>query len=98
MEDAFRYDKLVLAAASYNADVFPPMHSFLHQLKGKNYQKRKIAIIENGTWAPSAAKKMLEIVETMKDITICQKIITIRSRMNEQNIQDMKELVEEFVK
>lgn len=98
IEDAFRYDKLVLAAASYNAEVFPPMQNFLHQLKGKNYQKRKIAIIENGTWAPSAAKKMLEVVETMKDVTICEKIVTIRSRMNEQTKEEMKELVEELMK
>lgn len=98
IEDAFRYDKLVLAAASYNAEVFPPMHNFLHQLQGKNYQKRKIAIIENGTWAPSAGKKMLEIVENMKDITVCKKIVTIRSRMNEKNKEEMKELVEELLK
>ncbi len=98
IEDAFRYDKLVLAAASYNADVFPPMHNFLHQLQGKNYQKRKIAIIENGTWAPSAAKKMLEIVENMKEVTVCEKIVTIRSRMNEKNKEEMKELVEELLK
>ena len=74
------------------------MQNFLHQLKGKNYQKRKIAIIENGTWAPSAAKKMLEIVETMKDVTICEKIVTIRSRMNEQTNEEMKELVDELMK
>ncbi|MCI8482504.1 MAG: FprA family A-type flavoprotein [Clostridia bacterium] len=98
IEDAFRYDKLVLAAASYNAEVFPPMQNFLHQLKGKNYQKRKIAIIENGTWAPSAAKKMLEIVEGMKDVTICEKVITIRSRMNEKNIEEMKELIKDLIK
>ena len=88
----------MLAAASYNAEVFPPMHNFLHQLQGKNYQKRKIAIIENGTWAPSAGKKMLEIVENMKDITVCKKIVTIRSRMNEKNKEEMKELVEELLK
>ena len=98
IEDAFRYDKLVLAAASYNSEVFPPMQNFLHQLKGKNYQKRKIAIIENGTWAPSAAKKMLEILEGMKDITICEKIITIRSRMNDKNKQEMRELAKELIK
>lgn len=98
IEDAFRYDRLVLAASSYNADVFPPMSNFLRALQGKNYQKRKVAIIENGTWAPSAAKKMLEIVETMKDITICEKRITIRSRMNEQNKEEMKELVQELIK
>ncbi|MBO5478822.1 MAG: FprA family A-type flavoprotein [Clostridia bacterium] len=98
IEDAFRYDRLVVAASSYNADVFPPMSNFLHQLQGKNYQNRKIAIIENGTWAPSAGKKMLEIVETMKNVTIYEPMITIRSRMNEQNKEEMKELVKELVK
>jgi flavorubredoxin len=96
IEDAFRYDRLVLAASSYNMEVFPPMQNFLTQLKGKNYQKRKIAIIENGTWAPSAAKKMLENIEAMKDITKCEKVITIRSRMNEQNKEDMKALAKEL--
>jgi flavorubredoxin len=98
IEDAFRYDKLVLAASSYNMEVFPPMQNFLTQLKGKNYQKRKVAIIENGSWAPSAAKKMLENIEAMKDITICEKIITIHSTMNEQNKEDMKALAEELLK
>jgi flavorubredoxin len=98
IEDAFRYDKLVLAASSYNMEVFPPMQNFLNILKSKNYQKRKIAIIENGTWAPSAAKKMVEVVETMKDITTCEKIITIRSRMNEQNKEDMRVLASELLK
>ncbi len=96
IEDAFRYDRLVLAASSYNADVFPPMNNFLHQLQGKNYQKRKIAIIENGTWAPSAGKKMLEVVQTMKDVTLCEPIITIRSRMNEKNIEELQLLAKEL--
>lgn len=98
IEDAFRYDRLVVAASSYNADVFPPMSNFLRALQGKNYQNRKVAVIENGTWAPSAAKKMLEIIETMKNITICNPVITVRSRMNEQNKEEMKELVEELTK
>lgn len=98
IEDAFRYDRLVVAASSYNADVFPPMSNFLRVLQGKNYQNRKIAVIENGTWAPYAAKKMLEIIETMKNVTICEKVITIRSRMNEKNKEEMKELVNELMK
>ncbi len=98
IEDAFRYDRLVVAASSYNADVFPPMSHFLRALQGKNYQNRKIAIIENGTWAPSAGKKMLEIVGTMKNVTICNPIITIRSRMNEKNRNEMRELAKELMK
>ena len=74
------------------------MSNFLRALQGKNYQNRKVAVIENGTWAPSAAKKMLEIIETMKNITICNPVITVRSKMNEQNKEEMKELVEELAK
>lgn len=98
IEDAFRYDKLVVAASSYNADVFPPMANFLRQLQGKNYQKRKIGIIENGTWAPTAAKVMMGFIEPMKEVTICNPIITIRSRMNDENKQQMQELAKELLK
>lgn len=98
IEDAFRYDKIILAAASYNADVFPPMAQFLHHLQGKNYQKRKIGIIENGTWAPSAGKCMKEIISKMKDITICENMVTIKSKMNEEDIEKMYILAEELIK
>lgn len=94
VEDAFRYDKLVLAAASYDAGVFPCMEDFLHHLKSKNYQKRKIALIENGSWAPSAAKCMKAIVEPLKEVTLCEPVITIKSVMNKQNEQDMYELAD----
>ena len=97
IEDAFRYDKLVLAAASYNADVFPCMEQFLLHLKGKNYQKRRAAIIENGSWAPSAAKCIKAIVEPMKEVTVCEPVITIKSAMNEQNEQDMYKLADELL-
>ena len=97
VEDAFRYDKMILAASSYNGEVFPPMEHFLNSLKGKNYQNRKIGIIENGTWAPSAAKTMKNIIEKMKDIKICQKTITIKTTMNEQNIVEMKQLAKEIL-
>ena len=98
IEDAFRYDKIILAASSYNFGVFPPMEQFLNHLKGKNYQNRKIGIIENGTWAPSAGKAMLEIIEKMKDINICQKQITIKSRMNNETIKQLEELADEILK
>lgn len=78
LEDAFRYGKVVLAAPSYNAGVAPFMEDFLHHLKGKNYQQRTVALMENATWAPSAAKTMREILSTMKDITILDPVITIR--------------------
>lgn len=97
IEDAFRYDKVILAAASYNAEVFPPMEQFLSHLRGKNYQNRKIGLIENGTWAPSAAKCMKEFIDGMKDITLCQKIVTIKSVMNKENIAEMEELAKEIL-
>jgi flavorubredoxin len=97
IEDAFRYDKLVLAASSYNMGVFPPMEQFLHHLLGKNYQNRKIAIIENGTWAPSAARCMNEILTKMKDINICENTVTIKSTLKPENIEIMKKMAEELL-
>ncbi len=94
IEDAFRYDKLVLAAASYDGGVFPCMEDFLLHLKSKNYQKRKVAMIENGSWAPSAGRAMKAIVETYKDVTICEPIITIKSVMNKDNEEAMYKLAE----
>jgi len=98
IEDAFRYDKLILLASSYNAEVFPPMEHFLRHLKGKNYQNRKIGIVENGTWAPSAAKCMKEIIDGMKDITLCEKQVTIKSTLNENTREQLQELAEEILK
>ena len=97
IEDAFRYDKLLLAAASYNADVFPCMESFLLHLKGKNYQNRTIGIMENGTWALSAAKCMKEIVGKMKNIRLCETVVTIKSAMKEADIPKMEALAEEIL-
>ena len=92
VEDAFKYDKMILAAPSYNAGVFPPMQQFLHHLQSKNYQNRKIGIIENGSWAPSAAKTMKEIISKMKNIEICEPTVTIISKMNENNIAELEKL------
>ena len=92
VEDAFKYDKMILAAPSYNAGVFPPMQQFLHHLQSKNYQNRKIGIIENGSWAPSAAKTMKEIISKMKNIEICEPTVTIISKMNENNITELEKL------
>ena len=92
VEDAFKYDKMILAAPSYNAGVFPPMQEFLYHLQSKNYQNRKIGIIENGSWAPSAAKTMKEIISKMKNIEICEPTVTIISKMNENNIVELEKL------
>lgn len=98
VEDAFRYDRLVLAASSYDAGVFPPMEKFLHHLKVKNYQKRTVAIMENGSWAPTAARVMKAELEGMKNIEIVEPVITIKSTMKPDNIEQMKELAKILVK
>mgnify|MGYP000757480238 FL=1 len=79
MEDAFRYDRLLLAASSYDGGVFTPMESFLSRLKHKNFQNRKVAIVENGTWAPTAAKTIKATLSEMKNITLVEPVVTIRS-------------------
>lgn len=97
IEDAFRYDKIILAASSYNFGVFPPMEQFLHHLAGKNYQNRKVGIVENGTWAPTAGKCMRDILETMKDVKICDTQVTMRSRLNEESREKLEKLAEEIL-
>ena len=86
VEDAFRYSHMVVCAASYDADVFPPMYDFLHHLKMKNYQKRRVAIVENGSWAPTAGRVMRAMLEGMKEIEIVEPVVTIRSRMKEGDL------------
>ena len=97
VEDAFRYDKLLLAAATYNAGVFPCMEHFLLHLKGKNYQKRRVGILENGTWAPMAAKTMKGILEGMKELRICDTVVTIKSALKEEDRPGMEKLAEELL-
>lgn len=92
VEDAFRYSHMVVCAASYDADVFPPMHDFLHHLKLKNYQSRKVAIVENGSWAPTAGRVMRAMLEGMKNIDIVEPMVTIRSRMKEGDLPAMEQL------
>lgn len=81
VEDAFRMSRMVVAAASYDSGVFPPMHDFLHHLQIKSYQKRRVAIIENGSWAPSAGRVMRGMLEQMKEVEIIDPMVTIHSRM-----------------
>ena len=97
IEDAFRYDKIIFASPTYNATAFPVMESFLRQLAGKNYQNKKVGIIENGTWAPMAAKTMKDIIVTMKNINLCENIVTIRSKLNEASRGQMDNLVKEIL-
>lgn len=98
IEDAFKYDKIILAASSYNSGVFPPMEQFLHYLKGKNYQNRKIGIVENGTWAPSAGKCIKEILSGMKDIDIVEPMVTIRSTLKEDTKEELEKLANNILK
>ena len=92
VEDAFRYSHMVVCAASYDADVFPPMHDFLHHLKLKNYQNRKVAIVENGSWAPTAGRVMRAMLDGMKNIEIVEPMVTIRSRMKDCDLPAMEQL------
>ena len=98
VENAFRYSSKILAAASYDAGVFPCMEDFLHHLKSKNYQNRKIGIIENGSWAPSAAKTIRGILDGMKNIRIAEPAVTIKSVMKDADIPKMEELAEAVIK
>ena len=92
VEDAFRYSHMVVCAASYDADVFPPMHDFLHHLKLKNYQNRKVAIVENGSWAPTAGRVMRAMLEGLKNVAIVDPVVTIRSRMKDGDLPAMEQL------
>lgn len=94
VEDAFRYDRMVLAAASYDAGVFPIMQDFLHHLQAKAFQNRTVGLIENGSWAPTAAKTMRNILETMKNITIVEPVVTIKSVLKQTDIPALDQLAD----
>jgi len=97
VEDAFRYGKMVLAACSYDAGLFPPAFEFLHHLQDKAYQKRTVALIENGSWAPSAGRVMKEMLGTMKNITLIEPVLTIRSRMKEADVPALEALADSIL-
>ena len=94
IEDAFRYDRMVLAAASYDGGVFPCMQDFLHHLQSKAFQNRTVGIIENGSWAPTAAKTMKGILETLKNVTVLEPTVTIRSTMKDSDLAAMEALAD----
>ena len=94
--NAFRFSKLIIASSSYNAGLFPPMEQFLNRLKDRNYQKRKVGIIENGSWAPSAGRCMKNILNEMKELEIIEPVITIKSTLNEDSLEKIKDLVEKI--
>ncbi len=92
--NAFRYSKMICCAASYDGGLFLPMEDFLHHLKAKTYQNRKVALVENGTWAPSAARVMKEILGSMKNVEICDKTVTICSAVKEDTLRQLEELAD----
>ena len=94
IEDAFRYDRMVVAGASYDGGVFPCMQDFLHHLQAKAYQNRTVGVIENGSWAPCAAKTMKEILETMKNVSIVEPTVTIRSTMKDADLASLEALAD----
>lgn len=98
IEDAFRYDRMVIMAASYDGGVFPPAEDFLNHLKSKAYQNRTVGIVENGSWAPTAAKTVRAALEGLKNITIAEPVVTIKSALNESSEKALEQLAEELCK
>ncbi len=98
IEDAFRYDRLVLATTTYNGDIFPQMKAFVSHLTERGYQNRRIGLIENGTWAPTAARHIRASFEKSKNITFAENTVTIRSALNDQSRAVLKALGEELCK
>lgn len=94
VEDAFRYGTMVVAAASYDGSVFTPMHDFLHRLQSKNYQKRRVGIVENGSWAPCAGRVMREMLQSQKEITFVEPTVTIRSRLKTSDLPQLERLAD----
>ncbi len=97
IEDAFRYDRMILAAASYDGGVFPCMQDFLHHLQSKAYQKRTVGILENGSWGPTAGRTMKAILESMKNVSIVEPLVTIKSTLKEENMADLEALADAIV-
>ena len=98
VEDAFRYSKLVLAATTYNADIFPFMKEFINHLTERNYQNRTVAFIENGTWAPTAAKVMQTMLSNSKNLTFAENTVHIKSALNDESLAQINALSDELCK
>ena len=98
VEDAFRYSKMILAGATYDGGVFSPMEDFLHRLQHKGYQNKTVGLIENGSWAPLANKVMKELLTPMKNVTICENTVTIKSTYKNENLEAIQNLIDELLK
>ncbi len=94
IEDAFRYDRLVLAAPTYDAGIMPVMEDFISHLRSKNFQNRKVAFVDNGSWAPAAGKKMREAMEQLKDITVVEPMVTVESTVKQKTVDDLTRLAD----
>lgn len=94
IEDAFKYGRLVLAASSYDGGLFPPMYDFIHHLQIKGWQKRKVALMENGSWAPVAGKAMAQMLAEMKDVEVVPSVVTLRGRMKEADLANIEALAD----
>ena len=97
VESAFRFSKMIVAASSYDAGVFPPMFDFLHHLQMKNFQKRRVGIMENGSWAPTAGRVMSCMLGEMKNVQVMEHVVTIKSSMKKADIAPMEELADELL-
>ena len=98
VEDAFRYGKLVVAASSYDAGLFPPAYSFIHHLQEKAWQKRRVGFIENGSWAPSAGRVMKEMFSSMKEVELVEPLVTIKSTLKEADVPALEALADAILK
>lgn len=94
IEDAFRYGKMICMASSYDAGVFPPMYDFLHHLDIKAWQRRRVGLVENGSWAPSAAKTMRPMLEAMKQVEVIEPVVTLRGRLKDADIPQLEALAD----
>ena len=97
IEDAFKYGKLVLASPTYETELMPIVSMFLHDLEHKNYQKRKVGFIQNGTWAPMSGKFMKAGFEKLNDISFCDTMVTLKSTVSEANKEEIKQLAKEIL-
>jgi flavorubredoxin len=97
IEDAFRMNRLVLCCATYDADIFPPMHMFLHKLRSKGYQNRRVALMENGSWAPQAVRIMKEMLEGCKNIEIVEPTVTIRGALKPEQKAELEVLADKLL-
>lgn len=94
IEDAFRMNRLVLCCATYDGDIFPPMHMFLHKLRLKGFQNRKVALIENGSWAPQVVRVMKEMLGGCKNVEVVEPTVTIRGALKESQLEELKTLAD----